>query len=203
MSRRPLYIAVALVVLGLLLLPVAALAQATEEPLAAASGAPGPALAAESTLVVPSPVGGESPRGAASVVPPLVAAPQDDAVMLAELALTGATTGDLWLLFGPLVALAVMGLRSAWVRRRLPARWGKTLDQPLVAFSLPFLAAEGAGLAVAKAAGVLTIKTAAAITVAALKVASAAVTSYVGGKKVGEFRRERRKKKAAAQAAAP
>lgn len=200
MSRKTLYAALALIALGLALLPVAALAQAPEEPVDPAPALTVSAPPSEPITITPEPVGGESPRGVPAAGPALVAAPQDDAIVLAELALTGATTGDLWLVFGPLVALAVMALRSGWVRRRLPARWGKALDHPLVAFSLPFLAAEGAGLAVAKAAGALTAKTAAAITVAALKVASAAVTSYVGGKKMGEYRRERRKRKASAQA---
>ena len=95
-----------------------------------------------------------------------------------------------WMLAAGLVVLIVMGLRSKFVRRLLPAKVGGWLDNPIVAWTLPSLVGMAGSVLNALVAGMPLMV---ALNEGA-KVGVAAIASYVGGKKIAEARANARAK---------
>lgn len=106
---------------------------------------------------------------------------------VAQLLLTGVTSGNGFLIAAGVVLLAVMGLRSERVGKWFP-KVGEFFQNPAVSYALPFVVAIALGLvALGVSPTPVTAATALGVLFAAVaKVAPTAIAAYVGGKKVVE-----------------
>ncbi len=120
-----------------------------------------------------------------------------DPMPLLKIALEGVEKGQWWIAVGPLLALAIFGMKK-FIAPRWPAL-SAFLEKPVVAFATPFVLSFLGGTANTLATvGIPGKEQLIALFASALKVAVTAVATYVGAKKIVEQKEIATEKAAAA-----